>query len=230
MFDSAYFSQTVTFVLPKLVAGFLMMIAYIHLSGKGSFAPISAIDRVGNVALGAIIGGTLFNTNETVPGLIAVTGFWSGMLLLLRYFVNRHIKLKDMIDGDAIQLMKDGQILSANFEQARLSIRDFVMLLHQRGYSNLNELKNAWLEYDGQLTVIKKGEESTATVVIENGEPNRKNLARLDRDEAWLQAELDRQGVSLKNIFCAEWHGGKLWIYPFEPKQLAEGLDGGGSR
>ena len=48
-------------IVPKLVAAFLIMMIYIHLSGKGSLAPISTIDQVGNVVLGAIIGGTIYN-------------------------------------------------------------------------------------------------------------------------------------------------------------------------
>lgn len=161
MFDTVYFGQLAMNVLPKLLAGFLMMLVYIHLSGKGSMAPISAIDQVGNVALGAIIGGTLFNSGETLFGLIAVIGFWGGMLLLLRFFVNRHMSLKNVVDGEAICLMRGGRILTYNFDKAGLSVRDFMMLLHQRGYSNLNELKNVWLEYNGQLTVVKKGDEAT---------------------------------------------------------------------
>ncbi len=222
MFDTVYFGQLVMNVLPKLLAGFLMMLVYIHLSGKGSMAPISAIDQVGNVALGAIIGGTLFNSDETLFGLIAVIGFWGGMLLLLRFFVNRHMSLKNVVDGEAICLMRGGRILTCNFDKAGLSVRDFMMLLHQRGYSNLNELKNVWLEYNGQLTVVKKGDEATAVIVIESGEPNRKSLERLERDEAWLEEELSRQNTEMKDVFCAEWHDGKLWIYPFEKEPEKE--------
>lgn len=222
MFDTVYFGQLAMNVLPKLLAGFLMMLVYIHLSGKGSMAPISAIDQVGNVALGAIIGGTLFNSGETLFGLIAVIGFWGGMLLLLRFFVNRHMSLKNVVDGEAICLMRGGRILTYNFDKAGLSVRDFMMLLHQRGYSNLNELKNVWLEYNGQLTVVKKGDEATAVIVIESGEPNRKGLERLERDEAWLEEELSRCKTDMKDVFCAEWHDGKLWIYPFEKEPEKE--------
>lgn len=216
MFDLAYFNEIAVHVLPKLLAGFLMMLVYIHLSGKGALAPISAIDQVGNVALGAIIGGTLFNMNESVFGLIAVVGFWAGLLLLLRYFTNRHMSMKNLVDGESIRLMQNGRVVTSNFGRAGLSVRDFIMLLHQRGYRNLDELSNVWYEYNGQLTVVKKGDESTATVVIESGEINRHNLERIDRSEAWLQKELKKRKVDLGQVFCAEWHDGRLWLYPFE--------------
>lgn len=223
MLDVAYLAQIVFGVLPKLLVGFLVMIAYIHLSGKGALAPISAIDQVGNVALGAIIGGTLFNTSETISGVIIVAGFWGGMLLLLRYVVNRFMKLKDVVDGEAVRLMKDGHILSGNFGKAGLSIRDFNMLLRQRGHCNLDSVESVWLEYNGQLTVVKKGDESTAVVLIENGSVNERNLERVGRNEDWLLKQIEGQRAELKDVFCAEWHSGKLWIYPFdkEPDDVA---------
>ena len=57
-------------IVPKLVAAFLIMMIYIHLSGKGSLAPISTIDQVGNVVLGAIIGGTIYNPEVGSPSRV----------------------------------------------------------------------------------------------------------------------------------------------------------------
>lgn len=48
-------------IIFKMLVAFCILLVYINLSGKGSLAPISAIDQVGNVVLGAIIGGPLYN-------------------------------------------------------------------------------------------------------------------------------------------------------------------------
>ncbi len=216
MFDFAHFGEIAIHVLPKLLTGFLMMLVYIHLSGKGALAPISAIDQVGNVALGAIIGGTLFNMNENIAGIILVVGFWSALLLLLRYLTNRHMRMKAIVDGEAIQLMKDGRLVTANFTRAGLAVRDFIMLLRQRGNKNLGELENVWYEYNGQMTIEKRGDKATATVVVENREVNADNLRRINKSEMWLARELKRQKVELADVFCAEWHDRRLWIYPVD--------------
>lgn len=213
MFDLPHLGELLIMVLPKLLIGFLLLNVYIHLSGKGFLAPTSAIDQIGNVALGAIIGGTLFDSDESVWGLITVISVWGGMLLLLRYIVNRNMTLKTVVDGEAVRLMKNGHILNYNFTKTSLSIRDFAMLLRQRGYANLNELKSVWFEYNGQLTVVKKGDDTIAVILVENGVINNTNL---DHDEAWLMEKLKEEKVELENIFYAEWHDGKLWIYPFE--------------
>lgn len=201
-------------ILPKMLAAFTLMILYIHLSGKGALAPISAIDQVGNVALGTIIGGTLFDPGAGLPEICAIIVLWAGLLLALRFLANRHMRIKDAVDGEAIRLMRDGEVLSENFDRAGLAIRDFNMLLHQRGFKNLDEIKDVWFEYDGRLSVIRKGDEGAGVVVVENGEINRSGLQRLNRSEAWLNDELARRHTRREEVFCAEWHDGKLWLYP----------------
>ncbi len=120
-------------IVPKLVAAFLIMMIYIHLSGKGSLAPISTIDQVGNVVLGAIIGGTIYNPEVGIIRLITIASLWAALLLLVRYFSNRHRKMKDVVDGKSIPLMRLGKLMNDNFTKAGLSVRDFIMLLHQEG-------------------------------------------------------------------------------------------------
>ncbi len=201
-------------LLPKLVVGFALMLLYIHLSGKGSLAPISNIDQVGNVVLGALIGGALFNTRSDLFAFTASVMIWSGLMLFIRFLSNRYMEVKNVVDGEAVCLMRDGELQTANFLRAELSVRDFIMLLHQRGYHNLTEIHNVWFEYNGQLTVDRKGDEDTAMALIENGEINAEHLKRLKLTREWLLEELHRREAKLADVFYAEWHHGKLWIYP----------------
>lgn len=204
----------------KLLAGFVVVVIYINLSGKGSLAPISALDQVGNIVLGAVIGGPLYNPNISVFMLVGVAGTWAALLLLVRYLSFKRTEVKNIVDGKSVCLMKNGKLLTDNFVTARLSVRDFIMLLHQRGYPNLDELKNVWFEYNGQMSVVKKGDDNMATMLVEGGQIDAEHLERMDRDEAWLLAELEKQGVALEDVFCAEWHRNKLWVYRYdsEPK------------
>lgn len=198
----------------KLIVGFIVIAVYIHLSGKGSLAPISALDQIGNIVLGAIIGGSLYNPDIGVLLLTLAAGAWGGLLLLVRYVSFRLGLVKNVVDGSSIRLMKNGRVLSDNFTQARISTRDFIMLLHQRGYSNLNELKSIWFEYNGQLTVVKKGDEAMATVLIENGQMREDNMKDVRVSKKHLLAEIKKKGYTLDQVFIAEWHNEKLWIYP----------------
>lgn len=201
-------------IIFKMLVAFCILLVYINLSGKGSLAPISAIDQVGNVVLGAIIGGPLYNPSISITLLMSASIFWAGLLLLVRYTTFKRNIAKDFVDGTSIRLMENGIVLSQNFRKAKLSIRDFIMLLHQRGYNSLEALSDVWFEYNGQMTVVKKGDPSMAVVVVENGVVNYPSLKSLGHDEKWLENELNRLGEKLDDVFLAEVHDNKLWIYP----------------
>ncbi|MCO6517928.1 YetF domain-containing protein [Snodgrassella sp.] len=51
-------------------------------------------------------------------------------------------------------------------------------------------------------------------VVIENGVINCPSLKALEHDEEWLDKELNRLGQKLDEVFLAEVHEQKLWVYP----------------
>ncbi|MCX8743854.1 DUF421 domain-containing protein [Snodgrassella sp. B3882] len=110
-----------------MLAAFCILLLYINLSGKGSLAPISAIDQVGNVVLGAIIGGPLYNPSISFLLLMIATTFWAGLLLLVRYLTFQRTFAKDFVDGRSIRLRQNGILLTQNFRKARLSIRDFIL-------------------------------------------------------------------------------------------------------
>lgn len=203
-------------IMIKMVVAFIILLIYINLSGKGSLAPISSLDQVGNVVLGAIIGGPLYNPAISLLLLVCAASSWAGLLLLVRYLTFKRSIIKNVVDGRSVQLMKNGKILSKNFIQAKISARDFIMLLHQRGYANLDELNNVWFEYNGQMTIAKKGDTTMAMALIENGNIDAKNLNYLDLTEEWLLNEIVQQGYAVSDIFLAEWHNNKLWIYPYD--------------
>ncbi|WP_392565392.1 DUF421 domain-containing protein [Utexia brackfieldae] len=201
-------------IMIKMAAAFFILLIYINLSGKGALAPISALDQVGNVVLGAIIGGPLYNPSISLYLLVCTASAWAGLLLLVRYLTFKRSLVKNVVDGRSIQLMKNGQVLSQNFAQAKLAVRDFIMLLHQRGYHHLDELDNVWFEYNGQMTVVKKGDIAMAIILIEGGSIDNENLTILAKTEAWLMAEIQQQGFAFEEVFLAEWHDERLWIYP----------------
>lgn len=207
----------------KMLAAFMVVLVYINLSGKGSLAPISALDQVGNIVLGAIIGGPLYNPAVSVLMVVAVASIWAGLLLLVRFLSFRLGIVKNVLDGRSVRLVENGRVLSENFAPARLTVRDFIMLLHQRGYTNISELQNVWFEYNGQMTVVKKGEKSMAVVVIDDGRVDEDNLELLGFDESWLERELDKNNIKRQDVFLGEWYSGKLWLYPYSSGDVRSG-------
>lgn len=204
---------------PKFILTLAILLIYVKLSGKSQIAPMSQLDQVGSMVIGALVGGTLLSPSVSMWESAAVVILWSSLLILIRFIKSKNSTIRDSIDGKPIQLIKDGKLLSNNFIKSNLSVRDFETLVNIQGICSFNQLQQVWYELNGSLTVIKKGEQDVAKLLIESGVINKDNLKELKKTENWLTKEIKEQGYKeIEEIFCAEWFDDKIWIYPYEER------------
>lgn len=202
---------------PKFLLALIILLIYVKLSGKSQIAPMSQLDQVGSMVIGALVGGALLSPTVSAWEAAGLVAIWAALLILIRFIKSKNSRLRDAIDGEAIQLVKNGKLLTDNFAKANLPVRDFETLVNIQGISSFSQLKQVWYELNGSLTIIKKGEKDIAELIIENGCISQDNLEQLKKDEDWLMQEIHKQGYEkVENIFCAEWFDNKLIIYPYD--------------
>lgn len=202
---------------PKFLIALIILLIYVKLSGKSQIAPMSQLDQVGSMVIGALVGGTLLNASVSAWEAAGAVAIWAGLLILVRFIKSKNSKLRDAIDGEPIQLIKNSNLISENFKKANLPVRDFETLINIQGICAFSELKQVWYELNGSLTIIKKGDKDIAVLVIENGAISQDNLEQLHKSETWLKNEIKKQGYKdIDEVFCAEWFDGKLLVYPYD--------------
>lgn len=200
---------------PKFILALIILLIYVKLSGKSQIAPMSQLDQVGSMVIGALVGGALLSPAVSAIDASCLVIIWGALLILIRYIKSKNSRLRDAIDGKPIQLVKNGHLISTNFTKANLPVRDFETLVNIQGVYSFNQLKEVWYELNGSLTIIKKGDKDIAVLVIEDSAISQDNLEQLHKDENWLNEEIKKQGYKeVSEIFCAEWFDNKLWIYP----------------
>lgn len=202
---------------PKFLLALIILLIYVKLSGKSQIAPMSQLDQVGSMVIGALVGGALLSPTVSAWEAAGLVAIWAALLILIRFIKSKNSRLRDAIDGEAIQLVKNGKLLTDNFAKANLPVRDFETLVNIQGISSFSQLKQVWYELNGSLTIIKKGEKDIAELIIENGCISQDNLEQFKKDEDWLMQEIHKQGYEkVEDIFCAEWFDDKLIIYPYD--------------
>lgn len=201
---------------PKFLLALVILLIYVKLSGKSQIAPMSQLDQVGSMVIGALVGGALLSPTVSALQASGLVAIWAGLLVLIRFIKSKNSHLRDAIDGTPIRLVKNGKLLTDNFIKANLPVRDFETLINIQGICTFTELKHVWYELNGSLTIIKKGEKDIAVLVIEEGKISQENLKELNKNEDWVEEEIKKQGYEKsEDIFCAEWFDNKLIIYPY---------------
>ena len=79
----------------------------------------------------------------------------------------------------------------------------------------ISAVKRAVMEQNGQLTVIQYGDESLRYPLITDGQVDPDILEIINRDEAWLQQELDRLKLTAVQVYIGEYIDGKLVAHPY---------------
>jgi uncharacterized membrane protein YcaP (DUF421 family) len=129
----------------------------LRLSGRRTFAHMSAIDLIISIIVGsnlsrAMTGGVpLWGTLASVAVLVALH-------LVLAYAVARSPRLACLVEGDAVLLSQDGAIRESARLRSQISMGDLEESLRGHGLDGLAELgktRKLVLEPSGKISVIK---------------------------------------------------------------------------
>ena len=194
------------FVAIKLLIGFLAMVLIINITGKGNLAPASASEQVVNYVFGGIVGGVIYNNSIKIYEFVAVLGIWCLLVLGQKWVKNHNEKAKQLIDGKALIIIDNGKILIENCKKAGLSAHDVAFKLRTNGILSSDDVKRAIVEQDGQLIIIRSGEENPKFPIITDGQVQHDILKVIGKDEEWLLEELKKRGIEkYSDVFLGEY-------------------------
>jgi len=200
----------------KLALGLLSLIVVINYTGKGNLAPTSASDQVQNYVLGGIIGGVIYNPSITILQYCIILLIWFALVLSLRWVKTNNSKVKKMIDGEPLQLIKRGKIDVENVRLAGLTAQEVAFKLRAQGIYSIHDVKSAILEQNGQLILTKAGEENPKYPLITDGVIQHNILEVIDKTEEWVMKQLAAQDIQdPSEVFLAEYNSGQLTVVKY---------------
>ena len=132
--------------------------------------------------------------------------------LLLSQLSLRSLRLRALICGTPVILIRNGQLQQDAMRKNRYTIDELMEELREQGISRIEDVKYAVLENSGQLSVFPWTAQQPPTaqqlgldleddvtlpvVLINDGRVIRRNLTICGRDENWLRKQLSREKVS----------------------------------
>jgi len=109
----------------------------------------------------------LLITNAAAPSLGDYRSLTDGAVLILtimgcNYLVNalsfRLPILERLISAPPLQIVRNGQLLRRNMRREFLTAEELMDHLRQQGIEDLQEVKDAFVESEGEITVIRRKE------------------------------------------------------------------------
>ncbi|MDT2771076.1 DUF421 domain-containing protein [Enterococcus pseudoavium] len=203
-------------IILKLGLGILCLIFQINIMGKGNLAPSSAMDQVQNYVLGGIIGGVIYNDAISILQFVLVLLIWTLLVLTMKFFKEHNRYVKQVIDGSPTILIKNGKINVKSCLRRGISANELMFKLRVNGIYEIESVKSAVLEQNGQLTVIEFGDENIRFPIIVDGQANYDVLELINKDIDWLTTQAQENGFSqIGEVYLGEYNSGEIKLYGY---------------
>ncbi|WP_427814169.1 DUF421 domain-containing protein [Enterococcus sp. 22-H-5-01] len=204
-------------IIIKLTLGIICLIFQINLMGKGNLAPSSAMDQVQNYVLGGIIGGVIYNESITVIQFVLVLIIWTLLVLVLKFAKEHNRYIKFVVDGKPITLIQNGRVNVADCLRNGISANELMFKLRANGIYEVEKIKRAVLEQNGQLTLIEFGDENIKYPIIVDGQANLDVLELINQDPEWLEQQILQQGFErINDVYLGEYISGRLNLFGYD--------------
>lgn len=136
-----------------LVYGYSVLL--VRLMGKRGSQALSPLENMVIIALGSAVGDTMFYPEVplTYAFLIVtlIVGMSRGMAKLQTYSED----FNDFMDGKPLLIIQEGQLIREAMPRTRLRDDELYALLRIQGIEDLAQVRLAWYERTGELSVFK---------------------------------------------------------------------------
>ncbi len=195
----------------RSLLSFSVLFLLARILGKKQIAQLTFFDYVIGISIGSIASQCA--VDPSIGLLEALVGALTFALLslALSWISAKSFAGRKLLDGMPIVVVEKGNIVECGLKSTKLTINDLLEECRQQGVFNLADVEAAILETNGGLSVLLKSEKSPITPedmklavdakglcvnVILDGKILHHHLSILQRDEAWLNQELQQQNIS----------------------------------
>ena len=195
---------------------YLILIAVIRIMGKlqiGQMEPSEFVVTmlVANLASIPMQDGAIPLFSGLVPILTVL-----GVELVLSALAMKNLRLRKLLCGKPVILIENGNVMQKNLKKTRITLDELIGHLREKDVLDLRSVQYAILETDGNLSVFPYPDEKPASakeagiqvrkqslpiILVSDGVLMDKNLAKANKDAAWVQRKLQEQQATLEETW-----------------------------
>lgn len=213
----SYEQEWIAITLHSLI-GIVTLFIITKILGKRQITQLSLFEYIVGITIGNLAAYVSLEPSKWTLGIVALL-VWTVVSFLIEYLTMKSKQLRDLIDGKATILIKDGKILEDNMKKERLTIDEMLEQLRKNNVFRVSDVEFAVMETSGEVSVLLKKEHQPLTAshlgittapeqetqtVIMDGNIIDEPLATIGKSRGWLLTELEKLGVTLDNVFLGQ--------------------------
>jgi uncharacterized membrane protein YcaP (DUF421 family) len=143
------------FVLRGLII-YLFLIILLRLTGKRQVGQMSPFDLVLLLVLSNAVQNSMNGGDNSVLGGMISAVTLVGANWIVAGLTYRSKKIEALVEGRPEVLVRNGKLFEKTLDRAKLTHHELMASLREEGCASIEEVKFAFLENDGSISVIPR--------------------------------------------------------------------------
>ncbi len=202
-------------VLGRTLIFYTLITVVYRFMGKREVGELSIIDLIVSILIAEIAAISIDKYKSSIflsiiPILAIVT-----IQILVSKLSMKSSALRNLVDGKPSLIVNRGRVNFKEMVKQRYNLEDLMTQLRAREVRSLEEVDFAILETSGKLSVFLKQQGKSGHFplpLILDGEIQQDTLKYLHKSRSWLLENLEREKVSLEEVFYAFYKETRIFI------------------
>lgn len=197
-------------ILKTLFLYFFIILVY-RIMGKKEVGKLGIVDLIVSILIAELAALSIEQYDGSI--LVSVIPILCLVIvqILFGYLGLKSDKLRKILDGSPCVIIKNGKLNFKEMVKLRYSLDDLVSQLREQGIMNIEDVNYAVLENNGKLSVFKE-ENNYPLPLILDGKIDFNVLKEINKDQKWINSILNKNNITLENVFYAFYTKEKTFI------------------
>lgn len=201
-------------LMVKCIIVYFVIIFALRLMGKREVGELSVFDVVIYLVMSELLAISITDTHSSIFRSLVPIAVLALMQIAISWILLKSKRIRDLFDGKAVILIRDGCIDQQMMRKERYSIDDLMSQLHGKDLSSPDEVAFAILENNGTLSILPK---KSCRVryphpLISDGVIDMEVLRSIRKDREWLTQQLGKQGTTAEAVFLCLYQKDGLFV------------------
>lgn len=196
---------------------YVLIFFCMRLMGKRQLGELQPTELVITILLSEIAAIPMQDNAIPLGNSILAVMFLVSLEIINSALSLKSAKLRSILEGNSLVVIRDGVIDQKQLKKLRFSVDDLLDQLRQKDVFDINDVRYAIVETNGQLSVmlkpgklpvtaemadIKNNTRSLLCMVIDNGQIRRRTFAECGMTDEKLNEILKENSIQLEEIYC----------------------------
>src|SRR5689334_14376827 len=143
-------------VVVRVVVVYLTLLIFVRVAGKREVGQLGPLDFLSMLLLSETVSPALTKQDVSLPASLTAAATLLALTAIVGHLTFHSRAAERLIDGVPTKLIEDGNLVEQACRRERISLQDLAMALRKEGVEDPNDVKAAYVEPTGRITIIKR--------------------------------------------------------------------------